>query len=119
MFYQYQSAGDEGSTFAVDNDLVLDAMSARGVEIVDMEVFDENHDDLTDSDEWEGIKRALGHVSVLARQGEAEEETVPSEMVGEDSGVAGSLVVIFAVVFVVLVAIALLRRSLSGSRRRP
>jgi hypothetical protein len=118
VFYQYQSAGDEDSTFAVDNDLVLDAMSAKGVEIVDMEVFDTNHDDLTDSGEWNRIKRALGNVSVLARQGKAEEETVSSGVGGEDSGVAGSLVVIFAVVFVVLVAIALLRRSLSGSGRR-
>ena len=118
VFYQYQSAGDEDSRFAVDNDLVLDAMSAKGVEIVDMEVFDTNHDDLTDRVEWNDIKRALGDVSKLARQREAEEETVSSGMVGEDSGVAGSLVVIFAVVFVVLVAIALLRRSLSGSGRR-
>lgn len=118
VFYQYQSAGDEDSRFAVDNDLVLDAMSAKGVEIVDMEVFDTNHDDLTDSGEWSGIKRALGDVSKLARQREAEEEAVSSGVVGEDSGVAGSLVVIFAVVFVVLVAIALLRRSLSGSGRR-
>ena len=118
VFYQYQSAGDEDSTFAVDNDLVLDAMSAKGVEIVDMEVFDTNHDDLTDSGEWNDIKRALGNVSVLARQGKAEEETVSRGVMGEDSGVAGSLVVIFAVVFVVLVAIALLRRSLSGSGRR-
>ena len=118
VFYQYQSAGDEDSRFAVDNDLVLDAISAKGVEIVDMEVFDRNHDDLTDSGEWSGIKRALGDVSKLARQREAEEEAVSSGGVGEDSGVAGSLVVIFAVVFVVLVAIALLRRSLSGSGRR-
>ena len=117
VFYQYQSAGGEDSTFAVDVDLVMDAMSAKGVD-VNMEVFDENDDDLTDSGEWASIKRALQDVSVLVRQGEADGGEVPPAVASEGSGVSGSLVVIFAVVFVVLVAIALLRRSLSGGRRR-
>ena len=118
VFYQDQSAGGPGDTFAVDVDIVLDTMSAKGVEIVDIDAFDENSDDLTDGSEWNSIKSALVDVSDLARQGQPGAARVEATPVGEGGGVSAGLVAVFAVVFVALVAVGVIRRSLSRGGQR-
>ncbi len=119
VFYRDQSAGGASETFAVDVNVALDALGDMGVEVKDVDKFDENGDDLIVKTEWDKLVTTLREVSEMA-QGQ---ETLPSASpptadTGDSGGIPVGLVAVFVGVFVVLMGIAVMRRAVPSGKRK-
>ena len=119
VFYRDQSAGGANEKFAVDVNVALDALGDMGVEVEDVDKFDENGDDLIVKTEWDGLVQTLREVADLARG----EKTLPSASpppagTGDSGGLPVGLVAVFVGVFVVLMGIAVMRRAVPTGKRK-